>query len=136
MGLECSTLHPLLFMPPARSDDSLLHTAALNPPSAWSSERSNTSAGRSRPSPSPPPCSRLFPYQQTAVKWLWELHTQQAGGILGDEMGLGKTVEMVAFLAGLLYSGMYRPSLVICPATVLRQWLREVSYRGVTRSGL
>ena len=42
-------------------------------------------------------------------------------------MGLGKTVEMVAFLAGLLFSGLYRPSLVVCPATVLRQWLREVS---------
>jgi len=71
--------------------------------------------------------SRLFPYQQTGIKWLWELHQQSAGGILGDEMGLGKTVEMVAFLAGLLFSGLYRPSLVVCPATVLRQWLREVS---------
>lgn len=30
--------------------------------------------------------SRLFPYQQTAVKWLWELYTQKAGGILGDEV--------------------------------------------------
>ena len=36
----------------------------------------------------------LFDYQRTAVKWLWELHTQQAGGILGDEMGLGKTVQV------------------------------------------
>jgi len=23
----------------------------------------------------------------TGVKWLWELHTQRAGGIIGDEMG-------------------------------------------------
>ncbi len=37
---------------------------------------------------------RLFDYQRTAVKWLWELHTQRAGGILGDEMGLGKTVQV------------------------------------------
>jgi hypothetical protein len=29
---------------------------------------------------------RLYDYQQTAVKWLWELHTQHCGGILGDEM--------------------------------------------------
>ncbi|GAX81674.1 hypothetical protein CEUSTIGMA_g9102.t1 [Chlamydomonas eustigma] len=70
--------------------------------------------------------SRLFPYQQTAVKWLWELRNQRTGGILGDEMGLGKTVEITAFLAGLLHSGLYRPSLIVCPATVLRQWLREV----------
>ena len=27
------------------------------------------------------------------VKWMWELHTQRAGGIVGDEMGLGKTVQ-------------------------------------------
>ncbi len=29
---------------------------------------------------------RLFDYQRTAVKWMWELHTQRAGGIIGDEM--------------------------------------------------
>lgn len=34
------------------------------------------------------------------VKWLWELHTQRAGGIIGDEMGLGKTIQLAAFLAG------------------------------------
>jgi len=33
------------------------------------------------------------PFGQTSsgfcagVKWLWELHTQRAGGIIGDEMG-------------------------------------------------
>ncbi|KXZ52116.1 hypothetical protein GPECTOR_10g1139 [Gonium pectorale] len=69
---------------------------------------------------------RLFDYQRTAVKWLWELHTQQAGGILGDEMGLGKTVQIIAYLAGLHHSGLFRPSLVVCPATVLSQWLREL----------
>ena len=26
---------------------------------------------------------RLYAYQQTALKWLWELHMQGAGGILG-----------------------------------------------------
>lgn len=43
-------------------------------------------------------------YQQTGVRWLWELHCQQAGGILGDEMGLGKTIQVISFLAGLSYS--------------------------------
>lgn len=28
------------------------------------------------------------------VKWLWELHTQRVGGIIGDEMGLGKTIQV------------------------------------------
>jgi SNF2 family DNA or RNA helicase len=29
------------------------------------------------------------------VKWLWELHNQRAGGIIGDEMGLGKTIQVI-----------------------------------------
>jgi hypothetical protein len=29
---------------------------------------------------------RLFPYQRTALEWMWELHRQEAGGIIGDEM--------------------------------------------------
>lgn len=48
--------------------------------------------------------AHLFRYQQTGVRWLWELHCQQAGGILGDEMGLGKTIQVISFLAGLSYS--------------------------------
>lgn len=46
----------------------------------------------------------LSRYQKTCVKWLWELHCQQAGGIVGDEMGLGKTIQAIAFLAALKYS--------------------------------
>lgn len=48
----------------------------------------------------------ILRYQQTGVKWLWELHCQQAGGIVGDEMGLGKTIQMIAFLAGLNISNL------------------------------
>ena len=65
-------------------------------------------------------------YLLIGVKWLWELHTQRAGGIIGDEMGLGKTIQLAAFLAGLHHSGMFKPSLIVAPATVLRQWLREL----------
>ncbi|KJE97993.1 Ercc6 protein [Capsaspora owczarzaki ATCC 30864] len=55
--------------------------------------------------------SKLYRYQRTAVAWLWELHCQNVGGIVGDEMGLGKTIEVIAFLAGLRYSnlGVYTP---------------------------
>jgi len=38
----------------------------------------------------------LYDYQKTGVKWLWELHNQSCGGIIGDEMGLGKTVQVVS----------------------------------------
>ncbi|CAH2321613.1 DNA excision repair ERCC-6 isoform X1 [Pelobates cultripes] len=79
---------------------------------------------------------KLYKYQQTGVRWLWELHCQQAGGILGDEMGLGKTIQIIAFLAGLSYSRMrtrgsdYRyqglgPCIIVCPATVMHQWVKE-----------
>ena len=30
--------------------------------------------------------NRLFGYQRTGVRWMWELHRQEAGGIVGDEM--------------------------------------------------
>ncbi|KAK3256126.1 hypothetical protein CYMTET_34722 [Cymbomonas tetramitiformis] len=69
---------------------------------------------------------RLFAYQQTGVKWLWELHCQNTGGIVGDEMGLGKTIQVAAFLGGLHYSNKFTNALVLCPATMLRQWRREL----------
>lgn len=68
----------------------------------------------------------LFDYQKTGVNWLWELYTLQVGGIVGDEMGLGKTIQIIAFLAGLHYSKMLtKPILVVCPATVMKQWVAE-----------
>lgn len=70
--------------------------------------------------------AKLLPHQKTAVKWLWELHCQRAGGIIGDEMGLGKTVQVAAFLGALSKSNLYQASIVVCPATMLRQWRREL----------
>jgi len=31
--------------------------------------------------------NKLFAYQKTCIKWLWELHSQKVGGIIADEMG-------------------------------------------------
>ncbi|WOL01751.1 hypothetical protein Cni_G10468 [Canna indica] len=70
--------------------------------------------------------SKLFDYQKVGVQWLWELHCQRAGGIIGDEMGLGKTIQVISFLSALHFSKMYKPSIVVCPVTLLRQWQREV----------
>ncbi|KAA8909107.1 hypothetical protein FN846DRAFT_905856 [Sphaerosporella brunnea] len=68
----------------------------------------------------------LFAYQKVAVKWLWELHQQNVGGILGDEMGTGKTVQMISFLAGLHYSGILdKPILIVAPGALLSQWASE-----------
>lgn len=68
----------------------------------------------------------LFDYQKTGVQWLWELYSQQVGGIVGDEMGLGKTIQAIAFLAGLHYSKkISKPIIVVAPATVMKQWVNE-----------
>ena len=68
----------------------------------------------------------LFDYQKTGTQWLWELHQQHVGGIIGDEMGLGKTIQVIGYLAGLHYSKKFtKPALVVCPATVMKQWVNE-----------
>jgi SNF2 family DNA or RNA helicase len=46
--------------------------------------------------------------------------------IIGDEMGLGKTVEALAVLAHLRAKGSHH-FLVICPAAVVTNWVREVA---------
>ncbi|GAB1600830.1 SWI/SNF-related matrix-associated actin-dependent regulator of chromatin subfamily A member 5-like isoform X1 [Argonauta hians] len=77
---------------------------------------------------------RLYKYQKTGVRWLWELHCQQAGGIIGDEMGLGKTIQTISFLAALNHSHLkdkslgyvgLGPCIIVCPTTVMYQWVRE-----------
>ncbi len=45
--------------------------------------------------------------------------------ILGDEMGLGKTIEALAVMCH-LHSGGAMHSFVVCPASVLANWEREI----------
>ncbi|MFI9628477.1 DEAD/DEAH box helicase [Streptomyces sp. NPDC052042] len=52
--------------------------------------------------------------------------------ILGDEMGLGKTVQAIAALAHLAAHGETH-FLVVCPASVLINWAREVRARSTLR---
>ncbi|MEU1126923.1 DEAD/DEAH box helicase, partial [Streptomyces sp. NPDC005899] len=53
--------------------------------------------------------------------------------ILGDEMGLGKTVQAVAALAHLAARGESH-FLVVCPASVLINWGREIRARSTLRA--
>ncbi len=46
--------------------------------------------------------------------------------ILGDEMGLGKTIQAIATMAHLAAAGSSH-FLVVCPASVLINWTREVA---------
>ncbi|MFC8091423.1 DEAD/DEAH box helicase [Streptomyces sp. NPDC057301] len=48
--------------------------------------------------------------------------------ILGDEMGLGKTIQAIAALAHLAAEGQSH-FMVVCPASVLINWTREIEKR-------
>ncbi|NUP23896.1 MAG: DEAD/DEAH box helicase, partial [Streptomyces sp.] len=52
--------------------------------------------------------------------------------ILGDEMGLGKTIQAIAALAHLAGEGETH-FLVVCPASVLINWTREIEKRSALR---
>ena len=70
---------------------------------------------------------KLYWYQRTGVRWMWELYRQGGGGILGDEMGLGKTVQLSTFLSGLHRSGRLRSgALIVAPATLMSHWASEL----------
>ncbi len=60
-------------------------------------------------------------YQTFGVKYI----LAQKRTLLGDEMGLGKTVEAIAAMAALRAEGVSR-FLVVCPASVLVNWCREM----------
>lgn len=53
--------------------------------------------------------------------------------IIGDEMGLGKTVQAIAALAHLAARGETH-FLVVCPASVLINWTREIRARSTLRA--
>ncbi|MEV8327770.1 DEAD/DEAH box helicase [Kitasatospora sp. NPDC056731] len=53
--------------------------------------------------------------------------------IIGDEMGLGKTIQAIAALAHLRAHGSAH-FLVVCPASVLINWIREIESRSTLRA--
>jgi SNF2-related domain/SNF2 Helicase protein len=75
----------------------------------------------------PPPGlnATLRPYQQRGVAWLAGMCESGLGGCLADDMGLGKTIQVIAL-------HLHRrdvkagPTLVVCPASLLGTWEREV----------
>ncbi|MER8188631.1 DEAD/DEAH box helicase [Kitasatospora sp. NPDC094015] len=53
--------------------------------------------------------------------------------IIGDEMGLGKTVQAIAAMAHLRTQGSAH-FIVVCPASVLINWTREIESRSTLRA--
>jgi len=73
--------------------------------------------------------AELRPYQKDGFDFLCHLSQIRLGGILADDMGLGKTIQTLAWLAWLKERNAKnpKPSLVICPASVLHNWRREAN---------
>jgi len=64
----------------------------------------------------------LYQYQVWGVKYI--LHQERV--LLGDEMGLGKTIQSIAAMVSLRNTGETH-FMVICPASVISNWTREIS---------
>ncbi|WP_233157850.1 DEAD/DEAH box helicase [Actinokineospora bangkokensis] len=65
----------------------------------------------------------LRDYQLRGLRWLDRMTSLGFGGCLADDMGLGKTVMLIALH---LRRADDRPTLVVCPASLLGNWEREV----------
>jgi hypothetical protein len=82
----------------------------------------------SAPEPVEPPPglhATLRPYQQRGLAWLAGMCDSGLGGCLADDMGLGKTIQIIALHLHRrdLKAG---PTLVVCPASLLGTWQREI----------
>ena len=89
--------------------------------------------------------AQLYPYQAKGVKWMAEVSSTEGGLILADEMGLGKTLQIIALLL-LDVPKISSPALIICPTSLIVNWVREIEkfapslsvlvHRGSERTGI
>jgi SNF2 family DNA or RNA helicase len=66
----------------------------------------------------------LRPYQVRGYSWLAFLRRWGLGACLADDMGLGKTIQTLALLQREWHDHP-RPSLLICPTSVVANWKKE-----------
>lgn len=66
----------------------------------------------------------LREYQLRGLRWMSQLVDLGLGGILADDMGLGKTLMLISLH---LHLDASEPTLVVCPASVLATWEREIA---------
>ena len=71
----------------------------------------------------------LRKYQEWGVKYA--LHQEKV--LLGDEMGLGKTIQAIATMVSLKNTGATH-FLVVCPASVVTNWCREITKHSKLRA--
>ncbi|WP_030896769.1 DEAD/DEAH box helicase [Streptomyces sp. NRRL S-474] len=78
-----------------------------------------------RPAEPPPGLqATLRDYQLRGLAWLDLMTSLGLGGCLADDMGLGKTVTLIALH---LKRARSEPTLVVCPASLLGNWQREIT---------
>jgi len=71
----------------------------------------------------PPTLNRqLRIYQTIGFHWIKMLENYGFCGILADDMGLGKTLQALTVIK----SQTKKPSLIICPKTLIYNWLAEI----------
>lgn len=68
----------------------------------------------------------LREYQKVGFRWLKTLHSYGFGGILADDMGLGKTIQVIALLLDAAIGIQNKPSLIVCPASLVYNWENEL----------
>lgn len=65
----------------------------------------------------------LRDYQKEGLDWFYFLRKYRFGGILADDMGLGKTLQALSLIE--MNKVKNKPSIVICPKTLLFNWEEE-----------
>ncbi|MBL7057764.1 DEAD/DEAH box helicase [Patescibacteria group bacterium] len=66
----------------------------------------------------------LRDYQKEGVDWFYFLRKYRFAGVLADDMGIGKTLQTLTLLE--MNKVKDKPSIVICPKTLLFNWQDEV----------
>lgn len=75
----------------------------------------------------------LYPYQAKGVQWMRATLNTTRGLILADEMGLGKTLQVIALFL-LDEPPEESPALVVCPTSLIANWVREIQKFGPSLS--
>ena len=69
----------------------------------------------------------LRPYQERGYAWMEFLWQWGLGACLADDMGLGKTAQTLTLLQRQWEEGDKRPTLILCPTSVVGNWQKEAS---------